>query len=103
MNIFFAGFNELDISTALLVFGATVISDMLWAFYIRRTNDRKALSAALFSAVIVLSGGLIVVAYVENNWYLLPAAMGAFVGTFISIHIDMWKHEREKTKHSEIE
>ncbi|MFA6365497.1 MAG: hypothetical protein WCW78_03810 [Candidatus Paceibacterota bacterium] len=97
MEHFFSGLKALNISTSLLIFGATVLSDMLWAFYIRRSNDGKALSAALFSSAIILSGGLVVVAYVENNWYLLPAALGAFIGTFISIQFDKRKNPHEKS------
>jgi len=98
MESFFSGFYELEWAEALMVFGATVLSDMLWAFYIRRTNEGKVFWAALFSAIIILSGGLVVVAYVDNNWYLVPAALGAFVGTVISIAADKWRDDRKAKK-----
>jgi len=98
MESFFSGFYELEWAESLMVFGATVLSDMLWAFYIRRTNEGKVFWAALFSAIIILSGGLVVVAYVDNNWYLIPAAVGAFVGTVISIVVDKWRNARKAEK-----
>lgn len=73
----------------ILIFFATTISDILWVFYIRRTGEGKAVGAASFSALIVLLGGLVVLAYVDNKWYLIPAAFGAFVGTVITIKFDL--------------
>jgi hypothetical protein len=74
---------------AVLIFLATAASDILWVFYIRRTSEGKAVAAAAFSASIVIIGGLVVLAYVDNMWYLIPAAFGAFVGTIITIKFDI--------------
>ena len=82
----------------LLIFFATTFSDILWVFYIRRTGEGKALSAAFFSSILVLVGGLVIVAYVGNQWYLIPAALGAFVGTILTIKFDL----REKRNRSKI-
>ena len=73
----------------ILIFLATAASDVLWVFYIRRTSKGKAVSAAAFSSLIVLLGGLVVLAYVDNMWYLIPAAIGAFAGTIITIKLDI--------------
>lgn len=74
---------------AILIFLATTVSDILWVLYIRRTSEGKAIAAASFSASIVIIGGLVVLAYVGNTWYLVPAALGAFVGTLITIKFDL--------------
>jgi|GEM_PF-1014745 len=79
---------EVSLWKSVLVFLATVLSDTLWAMYIRRTNLGKALSASSLSAVIVLTAGVVAIEYVNNNWYLIPAALGAFVGTYITIKFD---------------
>ncbi len=73
---------------AVLVFLATTVSDIIWVFYIRRTSSGKALSAAFSSSILILVGGLVIVAYVGNQWYLIPAAMGAFLGTILTIKFD---------------
>jgi len=80
---------EINWLEVILIFLATAVSDVLWVFYIRRTSKGKAISAASFSAMIVLLGGLVVLAYVDNMWYLIPAAIGAFVGTIITIKFDI--------------
>ncbi len=80
---------EINWLEAALIFLATTASDILWVFYIRRTSEGKAIAAAAFSSLIVLLGGLVVLAYVDNMWYLIPAALGAFIGTIITIKFDI--------------
>lgn len=84
-----------NLPEAILIFFATAASDVLWVFYIRRTSKGKAISAAVFSAMIVLLGGIVVLAYVDNKWYLIPAALGAFAGTIITIKFDI-KNKQHK-------
>lgn len=81
---------------AILIFLATAVSDILWVFYIRRTGEGKAAAAATFSSLIVLLGGLVILAYVNNQWYLIPAAFGAFVGTLITIKFDLKNNKKYK-------
>ncbi len=76
---------------AFLIFLATSLSDILWVFYIRRTSEGKAFSAGLFSALIVVIGAFVIVSYVDNKFYLIPAALGAFIGTIITIKFDIGK------------
>jgi hypothetical protein len=85
MNFDIASVNA---GTASLIFLATLCSDILWAFYIRRTNHGQAFAAATFSLLIALLGGFAVTEYVENAWYLVPTALGAFVGTIITVTWD---------------
>ena len=84
---------DVSITKALLVFLVTAVSDTLWAIYIRRVTDGKSLSASTLSAVIIIAGGLVAIEYISNNWYLLPAALGAFVGTFFTIKLDKKKEK----------
>ena len=82
---------QFDLWRALLIFLATAVSDILWVFYIRRTGEGKAIPAAIFSSFIVLLGGFVILNYVANGWYLFPAALGAFIGTIITIKFDLSK------------
>ena len=78
----------LNLFKFLLVFFATGVGDMFWTFYIRRTSEGKALQASLFSAVIMLTGGIVIITYVEDKWYLVPAVLGALVGTYFTVKSD---------------
>ena len=79
---------HIDFVIALAVFLATVLGDILWAIYIRRTSAGKALSAATASLCIALLGGIAITQYVENAAYLIPTALGAFVGTLLTVSWD---------------
>jgi len=78
----------LNLFKFLLVFIATGVGDMFWTFYIRRTGEGKALQASLFSAIIMITGGIVIITYVENKWYLVPAALGALAGTYFTVKRD---------------
>lgn len=88
----------MDPTTALLVLTGTTISNTLSIFYIRRTDQGKALPASFFASFLLLIGGSVVIIYVENKLYLIPAIIGTFLGTYISIKYDTHskKHKRRK-------
>jgi drug/metabolite transporter (DMT)-like permease len=73
---------------ALVVFVAMAITDALWAIYIRRTNEGRAIAAGVLAALLLALGGVVVVYYTKNPWLLLVAALGAFVGTFLTVKHD---------------
>lgn len=78
---------------AVIVLLCTGMADLLWAIYIRRTTEGKAIPAATYSALIVLLGAVVVTTYVENSYYLIPAVAGAFIGTLATIRFDKKKPE----------
>jgi len=63
------------------VFAAVTALDFIGAWYTRAVATRHAVPAGLCAAVLVGVGALVTVAYVDNHWLALPAALGAFVGT----------------------
>lgn len=71
--------------TALGVFLAVLVADWLWARYTIAAAARLQVPAAGFSALIVLAGGVTTVALTHSAWYLIPAALGAFVGTWLAV------------------
>ncbi len=83
---------------AILIFLATGVSDILWVLYIRRTGEGKAISAALFSTSIVVLGAFVILTYIGNNLYLIPAAIGAFLGTVVTIKFDLKNKIRNKKR-----
>lgn len=70
---------------AIAVFLATAAVDALWSRYIWHTAQHRAWPAACYSAGIVLSGAVTTVAIVADNWMVIPAALGAFAGTFLAV------------------
>jgi len=59
--------------------------DYVWAVYIKSAASGKPYMAAISSAVIFLSGGMITLSYIDDGWMLLPATAGAALGTYFAI------------------
>lgn len=72
---------------ALAVFLAVAMTDALWTHYIQAASDGHRFPAAAYSALIVLVGAFVTMQYVRDRIYIVPAVLGAFVGTYLSVHI----------------
>jgi len=58
--------------------------EFAWALYIHNLRDNNEFVAGICSSLIILFGGLTTIVFMKNNWMLIPAAFGAFAGTYIS-------------------
>lgn len=73
---------------AVFLFFITIAVDIAYVYYVRRTGEGKALSAASTGALITFLAAIMVVSYTEDRLYIVPVVLGSFVGTFIAIKID---------------
>lgn len=71
-----------------IVFFAYVLLDIVWAEYTKAISAKKRLPASLWAAVIPVMSSILFIAFVSNPWLLSAAAIGGFVGTWISVSID---------------
>lgn len=69
----------------ILVFVSTTLADVAWTKYTLAVAEKRATRAAGWSAAIVLFGAFNIVTYVGDHWALIPAALGAFVGTLWAV------------------
>jgi hypothetical protein len=69
----------------LAVFAAVAIADALWTAWMRAVAAGLPALAGLASAAIILTGAFVTLAYVQDRRYLLPAVLGAFAGTYLSV------------------
>lgn len=69
----------------VIVFVAMFGLDFVWSYYTRAITNHKALSAALWSVALILFNGAVTHGYVNNLWLLIPAGLGAFAGTYVSV------------------
>lgn len=67
------------------VFAALFALDFVWSRYTRALNVSSAVIAANYAVAIILLGGFSIVSYTTNHWLLIPAAAGAWAGTWGSI------------------
>lgn len=69
----------------ILVFIAVACADALWTLYVQAAANNKKLKASLVSAAIILAGSFVTLEYVENPILIIPAALGAFFGTYVTM------------------
>lgn len=87
----------MSVPAFLGVFFAMAFLDVLFAIYIRRTSQGRAHQAALAGALTFLFSAFVVVKYIENLVYLIPAMLGSYVGTYATVKIDtLRKSKKEK-------
>ena len=59
--------------------------DIFYTYYLKSVTDSKVLVASLWSIVITILGANVVISYTTDHMLLIPAAMGAFCGTFVGM------------------
>lgn len=78
----------------LIAFAALAITDACWAIYISSVASQKTVHASCWAVLLFLSGAVAVISYTTNHWLLLPAAAGAFVGTWAGV---WWASLKERS------
>ncbi len=67
------------------VFLATAFSDFIWAKYVLSIAEQRGLVAAGWSIMVIVLGAYVVVSYVDDKRLILPAALGAALGTYLGV------------------
>lgn len=71
--------------TAVVIFFVYILFDVLYALYVLCVSRRRAMSASLISAALYSLGAYGVMNYLASPFYLIPLALGAFIGTYIAV------------------
>ena len=74
--------------TWLFAFIGMVVVDFIWGQYIARITRKEAIPASFLAFWLVLTNALVVVGYTENHWLIIPTALGAVAGTYLSVYLD---------------
>ena len=74
-------------TNCLLVFLLMFTCDVVWALYFRFVNDKKALLAGVCGVLIYMFGSAVTIKWMEDSRYLIPAAIGAFLGTYTTVKV----------------
>lgn len=73
---------------SLGVFCVAFVVDVAYAYYIRRTAEGKAWSAALWSGAIAFSGAVNILAYTSDRRLIFPMVLGYIAGTWWAVKRD---------------
>ena len=70
---------------AAAVFGATIVTDAVYVFFTAAVTARHRFRAANWSAVWYLLSAFAVINYTGNPGYVVFAALGSWVGAYLSV------------------
>lgn len=79
----------------LVLAAITALTDVCWTLYIAAVAEKRAHRAALWSALIVLTGSVSIISYIRNPWLVTASVAGAYVGTWVTL---WWPNRRTKRK-----
>lgn len=77
---------------ALGIFFAYVAIDILYVYYTLYVTRLRAVAAANTSLLIYLIAAVGVINYVGNYLYIIPIALGSWVGTYITVY---WEKKKD--------
>lgn len=67
---------------ASVVFFSAVLSDVLWALYIKSINEKNNFAASNYGALIGLCYGISLYVLVDSFWFLFAHIAGLWIGTY---------------------
>ncbi len=67
------------------MFFVVALVDWMWGRYIIHTAQKNAVKSSLYASILTAFGAYITISYVSDHRMLIPAVLGAFVGTYISV------------------
>jgi hypothetical protein len=70
---------------AMAVFAATIVTDAVYVFFTAAVASRHRFRAANWSSVWYLLAAFSVISYTGNPVYVVFAALGSWVGAFLSV------------------
>lgn len=69
----------------ILVFILMFVTDVVWTVYFNFISQKLPKQAAISGVLIYLLSSCVTLKYVENVWYLIPAMLGAYFGTYFTV------------------
>jgi hypothetical protein len=70
---------------ALAVFAAYIVVDGMYAYYTLAVAEKQPLKASTVGAAMHFLIAIGVLSYVQNYLYIVPLALGSFIGTYIAV------------------
>jgi uncharacterized protein YebE (UPF0316 family) len=71
----------------VLAFIAMFLTDVFYTYYLKAVQGEQALRASSWATIIYIVAAFAIIEYNTNHLLLIPAALGAFCGTFVGMKI----------------
>lgn len=75
----------ISVTPYLVVFAAMFALDYVWTYYTKAIQRHASFAAANWAVTITVFNAVAQIGYVENHWLVIPAALGAFGGTYAAM------------------
>jgi len=72
----------------VIVFFCMFSLDFLWPFYMRACERSAPARAGLWALALLVASSMTTISYTRDPWMVIPAGLGAFCGTWLSL---LWK------------
>lgn len=82
---------------AVGLFFASLLLDAIFALYTVAVIKTQALRAASLSLVTYLLYAVGLLKFIDNNYYIVPLALGAFAGSYMVVKYEAVKKARKKS------
>jgi uncharacterized membrane protein YfcA len=71
----------------IVTFFAVFFTDIFYTYYLKAVQDEQVMRASMWAAVVFVTACVAVINYTTNYWLLIPAAAGAFCGTWAGMRL----------------
>ena len=72
----------------IVAFLSMFVVDILYGIFIKYVNQEKEVQAGIFSGLIYFVACIATIDFIENHWLLIPATIGAGLGTYVGVLIN---------------
>jgi len=71
----------------LCTFFAVLALDVVNTYYLQSITKEYPIRASLWAVVVTFASSVAIISYTKDHMMLIPALLGAFVGTYISMKV----------------
>lgn len=89
METFLIHWQSFDFKIAGIILITYIVLDGMYAYYTLAVTKKRPLSAASVGALMHFLIAFGVLNYVQNYLYVLPIALGSFIGTYVVVRYDL--------------
>ena len=71
----------------LLAFFAIFFTDIFYTYYLKAVHEEQTLKASGWATIVYVVAAVAIIEYNSNHMLLIPAAVGAFCGTWVGMKL----------------
>ena len=69
----------------IFTFLSMLVTDVVYTLLLKSVQNDKPIAASIWASLITFLGGVAIINYTNDNMMIIPAVLGAFVGTYIGM------------------